>query len=72
MYQFNSEGNLKPYAVNRDKNLKRIMMGRGIIVPADTIYQLPIMITGGARSYIKTKEVRNTTIDSTSIEEFDF
>ncbi|MBC7607726.1 MAG: transglycosylase domain-containing protein [Burkholderiales bacterium] len=72
MYQFNSLGNLKPYAVNRDKNLKRIMMGRGIIVPADTIYQLPIMITGGARSYIKTKEVRNTTIDSTSIEEFDF
>ena len=72
MYQFNTEGNLKSFAINRDKQLKRLMMRRGIIVPEDTIYQLPILVTGSARSYIKTKVDAPTEIDSTSIEEFDF
>jgi hypothetical protein len=72
MYQVNSEGNLKPYASGRDKMLKRMMMARGIITPSDTLYSLPIMITGPARSYIKSKAERKAEIDSTSIEEFDF
>ncbi|PWA05210.1 transglycosylase domain-containing protein [Flavobacterium psychrotolerans] len=74
MYQFNSEGNLKSFAVNRDKQLKRLMMRRGIIVSEDTIYQMPILITGSARSYIKTKveEVPTEIEQPTSIEEFDF
>jgi hypothetical protein len=72
MYQVNSEGNLKPYASGRDKMLKRTMMARGIITPNDTLYSLPIMITGPARSYIKSKAERKAEIDSTSIEEFDF
>lgn len=73
MYQFNSEGNLKSFAINRDKQLKNIMMRRGVIVPEDTIYQIPILITGSARSFIKIKENIPVEIDSTStIEEFDF
>jgi len=72
MYQVNSEGNLKPYASGRDKSLKRMMMARGIITPLDTLYSLPIMITGPARSYIKSKKERAAEIDSTSIQEFDF
>jgi len=73
MYQFNSEGNLKSFAINRDKQLKNLMMRRGIIVPEDTIYQMPILVTGTARTFIKIKEENPTEVDSTStIEEFDF
>ncbi|WP_309641232.1 biosynthetic peptidoglycan transglycosylase [Flavobacterium sp.] len=72
MYQFNSEGNLKPFALTREKMLKNTMMRRGMIVPYDTINQLPIMVTGAARSFIKVKAESVTASDSTSIEEFDF
>ncbi len=74
MYQFNSEGNLKPYAVNREKYLKGLMMRRGIVVPEDTINQKPILVSGAARSFIKIKEKDTIKIDSASIsiEEFDF
>jgi len=72
MYQLNSEGNLKPYAASRDRNVRNMMLNRGTITSTDTIYQLPIMITGNARSYVKSKAERKAEIDSTSIEEFDF
>jgi len=72
MYQFNQEGNLKSYAISREKQLKTLMMRRGLIVPEDTINQLPIMITGNAKSYIKIKEENPAVIDSTNIDEFDF
>jgi len=72
MYQFNQEGNLKSYAISREKQLKSLMMRRGLIVPEDTINQLPIMITGNAKSYIKIKEENPAVIDSTNIDEFDF
>ena len=72
MYQFNTEGNLKPYAVSRDKQLKNIMMRRGMIVSDDTINQFPIHISGNARSFIKIVEDNPREQDSTSIEEFEF
>ena len=72
MYQFNDEGNLKSFAVNRDRNVRNIMLRRGIITSEDTIYQMPILVTGAARSYLKTKVETSTEKDSTSIEEFDF
>lgn len=72
MYQFNSEGNLKSFALNRDRLLKNIMMRRGIIVPDDTLYQMPILVRGVAKSFIKTKVLDTIKIDSTSIEEFNF
>lgn len=72
MYQFNSEGNLKPYARQRDEHVRNMMLHRGTISSTDTIYQLPVMITGNARSFIRSKAERKAEIDSTSIEEFDF
>ena len=72
MYQFNTEGNLKPFANSRDKQLKNIMMRRGLIVPEDTINQIPIHVSGNARSFIRIVEENPTVIDSTSIEEFEF
>ena len=72
MYQFNTEGNLKPFANSRDKQLKNIMMRRGLITTEDTINQLPIHISGNARSFIKIVEENPAAIDSTSIEEFEF
>jgi hypothetical protein len=72
MYQFNTEGNLKPFANSRDKQLKNIMMRRGLITPEDTIGQVPILVSGQARSFIKIVEENPAAIDSTSIEEFEF
>ena len=72
MYQFNTEGNLKPFANSRDKQLKNIMIRRGLITPEDTINQFPIHISGNARSFIKIVEENPTVLDSTSIEEFEF
>lgn len=56
MYQFNQEGNLKSYAISREKQLKSLMMRRGLIVPEDTINQLPIMITGMPNRILKSKK----------------
>ena len=72
MYQFNGEGNLKSFAINRDKQLKNLMFRRGLIVSEDTAFQKPIQIIGPARSFIKMKELTTTETDSTGIEEFDF
>ena len=72
MYQFNPEGNLKSYAISREQQLKSLMMRRGLIVSEDTINQLPILITGNAKSYIEIKEENPAVIDSTNIDEFDF
>jgi hypothetical protein len=72
MYQFNAYGNLKPYAISRESMLKNTMLRRGMIVSEDTINQLPIMITGAARSFIKVKEEPVSALEANSIEEFDF
>jgi len=49
-----------------------LMLGRGILTSEDTIYQMPIMVTGRARSYIKTKPEPVKVEDGNSMEEFDF
>jgi len=73
MYQFNTEGNLKSFAINRDRQLKSLMMRRGLIKAEDTTYQWPILISGNARSFIKIKEASPIVLDSIPIdEEFDF
>jgi hypothetical protein len=72
MYQFNGDANLKPYARSRDRQVRNLMLRRGVITPTDTLYELPIMVTGPARSFVRTKKQLVTEIDSTSIEEFDF
>lgn len=72
MYQFNDEGNLKLYAVQRDRFIRNLMLRRGIITSEDTIYQLPMMISGQARSHLKIKEQARQQLDTMSVEEFNF
>lgn len=74
MYQFNDQGNLKDYAVKNQKFLKNLMFRRGLLIPEDTIGQLPVYISGNARSLIKIKTPDSTAVpvDSLSIsDEFD-
>ncbi|GGF26906.1 transglycosylase domain-containing protein [Flavobacterium limi] len=74
MYQFNDEGNLKDYALQNQKFLKNLMFRRGLLVPEDTLGQLPVYISGNARSLIKIKVPDSTAVpvDSLSVsDEFD-
>ncbi|MCI9844389.1 transglycosylase domain-containing protein [Flavobacterium pectinovorum] len=74
MYQFNDEGNLKDYALQNQKFLKNLMFRRGLLVPEDTLGQLPVYISGNARSLIRIKVPDSTAVpvDSLSIsDEFD-
>lgn len=73
MYQFNTEGNLRPFALNRDDQLINLMMRRGLITAEDTLNRLPIMVSGPARSLIQIRTDNPTEADTLStIEEFDF
>ncbi|PXY40088.1 glycosyl transferase [Flavobacterium cheongpyeongense] len=74
MYQFNDEGNLKDYALQNQKFLKNLMFRRGLLIPEDTLGQLPVYISGNARSLIKIKVPDSTVVpvDSLSLgDEFD-
>jgi hypothetical protein len=74
MYQFNDQGNLKDYAIKNQKFLKNLMFRRGLLVPEDTLGQLPVYISGSARSFIKIKAPDSTAVknDSLSVDdEFD-
>lgn len=74
MYQFNDEGNLKDYAIRNQKFLKNLMFRRGLLVPEDTIGQLPVYISGNARSLLRIKVPDSTAIKADSLavdDEFD-
>jgi len=74
MYQFNDQGNLKDYALQNQKFLKNLMFRRGLLIPEDTLGQLPVYISGNARSLIRIKVPDSTAVpvDSLSInDEFD-
>nr|WP_315247915.1 biosynthetic peptidoglycan transglycosylase [uncultured Flavobacterium sp.] len=74
MYQFNDQGNLKDYALQNQKFLKNLMFRRGLLIPEDTLGQLPVYISGNARSLIRIKAPDSTAVpvDSLSInDEFD-
>ncbi|OHT46664.1 transglycosylase domain-containing protein [Flavobacterium tructae] len=74
MYQFNDQGNLRDYALKNQKFLKNLMFRRGLLVPEDTLGQLPVYISGNARSLIRIKAPDSTAVknDSLAIEdEFD-
>ncbi|PAM95905.1 glycosyl transferase [Flavobacterium sp. IR1] len=74
MYQFNDQGNLKDYAIKNQKFLSNLMLRRGVLVSEDTINQLPVYISGNARSLLRIKAPDSTAVqlDSLAIEgEFD-
>lgn len=74
MYQFNDEGNLKSFAITKQKYLTNLMMRRGILSTDDTIYKSqPVFISGNAQSFIRLKERDTIQIDSVNVdEEFGF
>jgi membrane peptidoglycan carboxypeptidase len=76
MWQFDGEGNQKPYAQKNQKYIKSLMLRRALITDQDTIGQsVPIYISGRARSFLKLKTVVDSTAtDSISFDpdEFDF
>ncbi|KQX11494.1 transglycosylase domain-containing protein [Flavobacterium sp. Root420] len=67
MYQFNDEGNLRDYAVKNQKFLKNLMFRRGLLIPEDTLGQLPVYISGNARSLIKIKAPDSTAVPVDSL-----
>ena len=70
MYQFNDEGNLKGFAITKQKYLTNLMMRRGILSADDTIYKSqPVLISGNAKSFIRLREKDTTQIDSVNVEE---
>ncbi|MCG2612204.1 transglycosylase domain-containing protein [Flavobacterium sp. SM15] len=76
MWQFDDQGNQKPYAQKNQKYIKNLMLRRALITDQDTIGQsVPIYISGRARSFLKLKTVVDSTAtDSISFDpdEFDF
>ncbi|MFY8214558.1 MAG: transglycosylase domain-containing protein [Flavobacterium sp.] len=72
MYQFDPEGNLKSFALRRDKQLTRLMLRRNLISPEDTLFNPPMKITGPAQFSIKKDSISLPIIDSTSVENFSF
>ncbi|HEX8577462.1 MAG TPA: transglycosylase domain-containing protein [Flavobacterium sp.] len=72
MYQFNDQGSLKGYAVNKQNYIKSLMIKRGIISPEDD-YDIPVSVTGPAKSYIKIRVLDTIPEDTLSLdEEFNF
>ncbi|MEO8534681.1 MAG: biosynthetic peptidoglycan transglycosylase [Flavobacterium sp.] len=74
MYQFNDEGNLRDYAVKNQKFLRNLMFRRGLLIPEDTLGQLPVYISGNARSLLRIKAPDSTAVqvDSLAVDgEFD-
>jgi hypothetical protein len=73
MWQFNREGNLKRGITYHQDRLTRLMFQRGLISTQDTLYQLKrLLISGPARSYIKTDPVEEIIVPDTLMSEFDF
>jgi membrane peptidoglycan carboxypeptidase len=72
MYQFDREGNLKSFAQRRDNQLIQLMLRRKLITPEDTLFNLPMKITGPAQFSIKKDSISLPIIDSTSVENFSF
>jgi hypothetical protein len=70
MWQFDNEGNLKPFANQQQKFLSNLMLRRGILIPEDTIgYSIPINISGNAHSLLKLKVQDSIPVDSLAVEE---
>jgi len=74
MWQFDNEGNLKPFAKQQQKFLSNLMLRRGILVPEDTIGEsIPLQITGNAHSFLNLKVLDSIPLDSLAVEEpFEF
>lgn len=72
MWQFTDEGELKSIYARHQERLTRLMFQRGLLTPADTLYQMKtLLISGPARSYFKSHTPDVVEPDPT-LDEFDF
>jgi hypothetical protein len=70
MWQFDTEGKLKSFAIKQQKFLSSLMLRRGLLVPEDTIGQsFPMQITGNAYSLLNIKTQDTIPVDSLAVEE---
>ncbi|TGD57562.1 transglycosylase domain-containing protein [Flavobacterium humi] len=74
MWQFDGQGNQKPYAEKHQAFIRNLMLRRALITADDTIGQsFPIYVSGYARSFLKLKVVKDSiAADSLVTDEFDF
>jgi len=74
MWQFDTEGKLKSFAMQQQKFLVNLMLRRGILIPEDTIGQsIPLQISGNAHSLLHLKVQDSIPVDSLAVEEpFEF
>ncbi|MFP9114870.1 transglycosylase domain-containing protein [Flavobacterium sp. RHBU_3] len=71
MYRFDSEGNLKGYALKHDNYIKNIMLRRGLISTEDTIAQNGnINVIGRARNRLPLSREHIFANDSINVDEF--
>lgn len=71
MYEFNTDGFLKAIENKKQTFISNLMLRRGLIMPEDTIGQnIPMAITGNARSFLKFEVKDTIQIDTTLVEEF--
>ncbi len=65
MYQFDNQGNLKPFVNKHQLFLRNIMQRRGLIEPQDSLNQSkPIQIRGKARNFLNLKTLDSIPNDS--------
>lgn len=68
MYQFDEQGLLKSFALNQQIYLTKLMNRRGLLQPADSIYNGKVMqLSGPAKSFLKLKVPDSTVIPSDSL-----
>ena len=71
MYEFNPDGFLKAIENKKQRFISNLMLRRGLIMADDTIGQnIPMSISGNARTFLKFKVKDSISSDSTLIEEF--
>jgi hypothetical protein len=69
MWEFDTEGKLKAFAVKQQKFLGSLMLRRGLLTPEDTIGQsIPLNISGFAHSLLKLKVQDSIPSDSLAVE----
>ena len=71
MYRFDSEQHLKPFAIQQNSLLTKLMLRRTVLTANDTVGNFPLSISGAAKLFLKQKPGSIET-DSTSVEEFEF
>lgn len=71
MYRLENDHELKPYAIQQQKFLTKVMFRRNLLVANDTIGNFPFSIAGPAKFFLKQKPTVEE-IQVNSIQEFEF